>query len=139
MPMTPLESAVRTRLKEAYRSIVGTRPEMHEATLDRMVEEKANLVLPVLRETLSEDATPSLDHIHLAELEATKRQMRHMIGQMTDPVGQAIQDRAQKELEATPVVTPSPDLLADELERQIAELEARINEDADGGPRRNGC
>ena len=117
--MTPLETTVRARLREAYRSL-------DEAALDRMVEEKTSLVLPVLREAMDDNATPSLDQIHLAELEATKRKMRNMIGQMTDPVSQGIQDRAQKELDATPEAAPAPDPMAEELERRMAELEARV-------------
>jgi hypothetical protein len=117
--MTPLETTVRARLREAYRSL-------DEAALIRMVDEKTSLVLPVLREGMDDNATPSLDRIHLAELEATKRKMRNMIGQMTDPVGQGIQDRAQKELDATPEAAPAPDPMADELERRLAELEARV-------------
>ena len=124
--MTPLETAVHSRLKEAYKSVVGTRPEMDSLAVDRMVEEKANLVLPVLRESMDENATPSLDRIHLAELEATKRQMRNMIGRMTDPADQAIKNAAQRELDATPVAPPVPDVMAEELERRMAVLEARV-------------
>lgn len=124
--MTPLETAVHARLKEAYRSIVGTHPEMDDAVVDRMVNEKAGLVLPVLRESMDDNATPSLDRIHLAELEATKRQMKRMIGQMTDPADQAMENAAQKELEAVPAAPPAPDLMAGELERLMAELEARL-------------
>ncbi|RYG17971.1 hypothetical protein EON82_23180 [bacterium] len=121
--MTPLETTVRARLKDAYQAL-------NPDALNRLVEEKASLVLPVLRESMDDNATPSLDRIHIAELEATKREMRNMIARMTDPADQAIKSLAQKELDATPAAPPAPDLMAEELERRMAELEARINSDS---------
>lgn len=120
MALSPIESAVRARLKESMRLA----PLSGEA-IDRAVEEKTALVLSVLRETMADDATPSLDQIHLAELEATKRAMKSMIGLMTDPQGQAALNAAQKELNAAPS-PPEIDLLADDVEARLAELEARL-------------
>lgn len=96
--------------------------------IDRAVEEKTALVLPILREAMPEDATPNLDQIHLAELEATKRAMKSMIGLMTDPQGQAALNAAQEELNAVPI-PPAVDLLADDVEARLAELEARLRAD----------
>lgn len=133
MDKSPLESAVHGRLKESMASIVGTQ-NFDEAAVERMAAEKTALVLPILRETLLEDATPSLDQIHRAELEATKRSMKTMIGLMTDPGTTVAELKAKAELAAVPAPVPV-DLLADELEARLAELEARIDPVAARAPR----
>lgn len=123
--MTPLETAVRARLRESMRATLGGQ------ALERFVEDKTALVLPALQELMPEDATPSLEQIHRAELEATKRAMKSMIGMMTDPLGAAALQVAQKELDAVPP-TPFVDPIADEIEARLAELEGRGSQ-ADGG------
>ncbi len=114
-------------------SIVGIQ-NFDEAAVERMAAEKTALVLPILRETLLEDATPSLDQIHQAELEATKRKMKTMTGLMTDPGTTVAELRAKAELAAIPAPVPV-DLLADELEARLAELEARMNPAVAQAPR----
>lgn len=94
--------------------------------IEQMIADKMALVMPVLRESMPEEATPTLDQIHLAELEATKRAMKTMIGLMTDPGATVAELRAKAELAAAsaPVYV---DPHADELEARLAELEARLN------------
>jgi len=118
---SPLESTVHARLVEAMKP-----SGFEESKIERMVADKMALVLPILRENLTEEATPSLDQIHLAELEATKRSMKTMIGLMTEPGATVAELKAKAELADVPPPT-YVDPHADELEARLAELEARLN------------
>lgn len=83
--MSPLEATVREHFRKQIEPNVGRSRYLTPESAKTLIEQKTQGVLPILRETLTDDSIPTEDDLFRAKMEASHRTVEGLIPKMRNP------------------------------------------------------